>query len=345
MNARLIAIAVTAIMTKNVMAQEHAQRKPRIPFKTDTMMVHDPVMAYEDGTYYIYSTGMGIQAATSTDRKTWTVHPEGLLRDIPAWTHDSVPGFERHIWAPDIIRWHGKWWLTYSCSTFGKNGSAIGLMSNSTLNPSSPNYHWEDLGCLVCSKEGRDNWNAIDPNIVIDENDQGWMVWGSFWDGIQIAPLETSGSTLRLAGAPRTLARRHVPGSKFAEPNPTSQFAGRNAIEAPFIMKKGRYYYLFVSWDYCCRGSKSNYRVAVGRSHSVDGPYLDKDGLNMLYGGGCLLAEGDKKIFEAMGHCSAYTMNGEDLFLCHGYSIEKGGASLLVQKKIRWQDDWPILEP
>ena len=171
------------------------------------------------------------------------------------------------------------------------------------------------------------------------------MVWGSFWDGIQIAPLETSGSTLRLAGAPRTLARRHVPGSKLAEPNPTSQFAGRNAIEAPFIMKKGRYYYLFVSWDYCCRGSKSNYRVAVGRSQSVAGPYLDKDGLNMLYGGGYLLAEGDKKIYEAMGHCSAYTMNGEDLFLCHGYSIEKGGASLLVQKKIRWQDDWPILEP
>ena len=67
MNIRLIAIAVAAIMTKNVMAQEHAQRKPRIPFKTDTMMVHDPVMAYEDGTYYIYSTGMGIQAATSTE--------------------------------------------------------------------------------------------------------------------------------------------------------------------------------------------------------------------------------------------------------------------------------------
>jgi arabinan endo-1,5-alpha-L-arabinosidase len=171
------------------------------------------------------------------------------------------------------------------------------------------------------------------------------MLWGSFWDGIQIAPLEADGSTLRLAGAPRTLARRHVPGSKFAEPNPTSQFAGRNAIEAPFIMKKGRYYYLFVSWDYCCRGSKSNYRVAVGRSQSVDGPYLDKDGLNMLYGGGFLLAEGDKKTYEAMGHCSAYTMNGEDLFLCHGYSIEKGGASLLVQKKIRWQDDWPLLEP
>ena len=84
----------------------HAQQRrewPREPFKTDTLMVHDPVMAYEDGTYYIYSTGMGIGTATSKDLKTWTVYPEGVLKDqIPTWTQDSVPGFKRHIWAPDI---------------------------------------------------------------------------------------------------------------------------------------------------------------------------------------------------------------------------------------------------
>lgn len=54
-------------------------------------MVHDPVMAFEDGTYYLYSTGMGIGTATSKDLKTWTVYPEGVLKDqIPAWTQDSV---------------------------------------------------------------------------------------------------------------------------------------------------------------------------------------------------------------------------------------------------------------
>jgi len=218
-------------------------------------------------------------------------------------------------------------------------------MSNTTLNPSSPNYRWEDLGCLVCSKEKRDNWNAIDPNIVIDDNNQPWVVWGSFWDGIQIAPLEENGNTLQLASKPKTVARRHVPGCKHAEPNPTSKYAGKNAIEAPFIMKHGGYYYLFVSWDYCCRGSKSNYRVAVGRSKTVNGPYLDKDGINMQYGGGNLIAEGDKKQYEAMGHCAAYTMNGQDFFICHGYSVEKNGASLLVQKPIAWTSDgWPILK-
>lgn len=29
-------------------------------FTTETPMVHDPVMAYEDSIYHIYATGMGI---------------------------------------------------------------------------------------------------------------------------------------------------------------------------------------------------------------------------------------------------------------------------------------------
>ena len=190
---RLIFCGMLALLCT---AQADAQQRrewPREPFKTDTLMVHDPVMAFEDGTYYIYSTGMGIGMATSTDRKTWTVMPEGVLKDqIPAWTQNSVPGFKRHIWAPDIIRWHGKWWMMYSCSTFGKNGSAIGLLTNKTLNPASPDYRWEDCGAVVVSKENRDNWNAIDPNIVIDDNDQPWVVWGSFWDGIQMARLDSN---------------------------------------------------------------------------------------------------------------------------------------------------------
>ena len=263
-----------------------------------------------------------------------------VMTVIPKWTHDSVPGFDKHVWAPDIIRWHNKWWLAYSCSTFGKNGSAIGLLSAAKLD--SP--IWNDEGCIVASRENRDNWNAIDPNFVIDDNDTPWMVWGSFWDGIQIVRLDT---TMHVAKGekPRTLARRYAPGTTTAEPNPTSAHAGTNAIEAPFVMKHQGYYYLFVSWDYCCRGSKSNYRVAVGRSKNVDGPYLDKRSNDMLNGGGTVLLEGDKKQYEATGHCAAYSIDGKDIFICHGYSTEMKGAPVLIQREIRWTDDgWPELE-
>ena len=333
------------------MTQQAQQRKlaPREVFKTDTPMLHDPVMAYEDSTYYIFATGMGLQQMTSKDRKVWDVSPIPVMTVIPQWTHDSVPGFRSHVWAPDIIQWHGKWWLAYSCSTFGKNGSAIGLLSCRSL--SFP--IWEDEGCIISSKEKRDNWNAIDPNFVIDENEQPWMVWGSFWDGIQIARLDT---TMHIAKGekPRTIARRYNLQSKDAKSNlpinpnppknPTSDYAGPNAIEAPFIFKHGDYYYLFVSWDYCCQGSKSNYRVAVGRSKSVDGPYLDKDGVDMRDGGGILFVEGDKKEYDAIGHCAVYHFDGEDIFISHGYSIAHEGASILYQKPIKWTaDGWPQL--
>lgn len=340
-NLHLITLSVAMMISNVALAQEQNGEERKIrEFVTSNPMVHDPVMAKEDGVYHIFATGMGIQRMTSKDRKNWQVKAMPVITVIPKWTHDSVPGFDKHVWAPDIIRWHNKWWLAYSCSTFGKNGSAIGLLSAAKLD--SP--IWNDEGCIVASRENRDNWNAIDPNFVIDDNDTPWMVWGSFWDGIQIVRLDT---TMHVAKGekPRTLARRYAPGTTTAEPNPTSAHAGTNAIEAPFVMKHQGYYYLFVSWDYCCRGSKSNYRVAVGRSKNVDGPYLDKRSNDMLNGGGTVLLEGDKKQYEATGHCAAYSIDGKDIFICHGYSTEMKGAPVLIQREIRWTDDgWPELE-
>ena len=311
-------------------------RQRRMAFATDTVMTHDPVMARERDMYYLLSTGMGVQWATSKDRKTWVVQGTPFIEKIPAWTRDSVPGFESHVWAPDVIRWHNRWWLAYSCSTFGKNTSAIGLMSSHSLGG-----EWKDEGCLVASREHRDNWNAIDPCFIIDDNDTPWLTWGSFWDGIQLARLDT---TMHLASKPVTIARRYRPGDPNAAENPTSKFAGTNAIEAPFILKHGGYYYLFASWDYCCRGAKSNYRVAVGRSKTVDGPYLDRTGKPMAEGGGTLFLEGDKQEYEAAGHCAAYDMDGQTIFVCHGYSATKNGAALLIQRPVKWTaDGWPEL--
>ena len=345
----LLSMAITAIISTASAQEQREQRELRRLLQTETPMVHDPVMAKERDTYYIYATGMGIQQMTSKDRKTWTMSQQPVMSVIPGWTTDSVPGLSNHVWAPDVIQWHGRWWMAYSCSTFGKNGSAIGLLSSRSL----ASNMWKDEGCIVAShdwkvgadgKTSGDNWNAIDPNFVIDENDTPWLVWGSFWDGIQLARLD---STMHIAKGekPRTIARRHRPGDPNAAENPTSRFAGRNAIEAPFIFKHNGYYYLFVSWDYCCRGAQSNYRVAVGRSKNVSGPYLDRNGKDMLVGGGNLFLEGDKTTWEAAGHCAAYNFDGEDIFICHGYSTARNGAAMLIQRPISWTaDGWPELK-
>lgn len=297
---------------------------PEVP--TSTPLVHDPVMAYEDGIYHLYSTGRGIQHATSVDMNEWEISRKPLMQNFPEWIYDSVPRFRDHVWAPDIIRYKDRWWIAYSCSSFGKNTSAIGLISSTDLSDAS---EWQDQGPLVCSRQGRDKWNAIDPNLIIDHKGNPWLSFGSFWDGIRLVRLD---STMHVAaGAEQRTIARHRLGHD-------------NAIEAPFIFRHEDYYYLFVSWDYCCRGAESTYKVVVGRSKDIEGPYLDKEGTDMAQGGGTLVIEGDKQEFNAAGHCAVYHFNNQDRFICHGYSIRYGDASILINKPITWTDQgWPTL--
>ena len=301
-------------------------------FIVDTPSVHDPVMAFEDGIYHLYSTGNGLNHYTSRDMKHWAGCRQGVITDIPQWTRDSVPGFTQHAWAPDIIRFNGRWYLSYACSTFGKNTSAIGLLSKSSLNSGEA---WHDEGCVIASRGGRDNWNAIDPNVIVDQEGTPWLTFGSFWDGIQLVRLDSS---LHVASGERpfTIARRYAPTNPNVADNPTSDEVGPNAIEAPFIYFHRGWYYLFVSWDYCCQGMKSTYRIAVGRSRQIVGPYLDSHGRDMLKGGGDVLLEGDKKEFEAVGHCAVYMVKEKPMLICHGYSIARGGTPVLVKRKLKF---------
>jgi arabinan endo-1,5-alpha-L-arabinosidase len=326
-------LLMAALLTSNIGWAEPADRRG-----ADTLaFVHDPVMAYEDSTYYLFCTGQGITRMTSPDRRHWTITPGGVLAAAPAWT-SRVPDFKGHIWAPDIIRWHGKWWLAYSCSSFGVNTSAIGLLSADRL----ADNQWKDEGCIIES-EKKSNYNAIDPNFIIDDKDQPWMMFGSFWDGIQLVRLD---STMHVAkGAkPRTVARRYYRNAPKGIDNPTSRHAGINAIEAPFVLKRNGWYYLFVSWDYCCRGAESSYRVVVGRSRKVEGPYRDREGRDMAKGGGTPVIAGDGKVYEAAGHNAAYHFADGDLFICHGYNLRFDGHSTLVQRRIVWdKDGWLTL--
>ena len=351
MKMRLFLCTMAFMLCLYITAQPRQWRQ----FPDTLAMVHDPVMAFEGDTTYLFATGINLQRMASVDRVHWTVQREGVLDTIPAWTHDSVPGFRNHIWAPDVMEWHGQWWLTYSCSTFGKNTSAIGLMSAPRLSK----HHWTDLGCLLSSRQHRDEYNAIDPNLIVDEHDCPWLVFGSFWDGIQLIPLQLvsrkdiiktgtiadSMLAMKEGSHPVTIARRYDVKRQPKTENPTSRYAGVNAIEAPFLFYHAGYYYLFASWDYCCRGAQSTYRVVVGRSRQVSGPYLDREGKSMTSGGGTPVISGDGKQWEAAGHCAVYHIphTDRDLFICHGYSIPYEGMSLLIQREITWADGWPCI--
>ena len=300
--------------------------------------VHDPVVIKQGDIYYLFSTGNGIQVYSSKDMKNWQKNMP-VFTKVPEWIHEALPGYRgSSMWAPDISYHNGKYYLYYSVSVFGKNTSCIGLAVNKTLDSASPEFGWEDKGKVIQSVPGRDLWNAIDANLVMDETNTPWLAFGSFWEGMKLVKLKNDLSSIAQPEVWYTIARRP---RNFSAPDSS---AGNAAIEAPFIFKKGNYYYLFVSWDYCCRGDKSDYKVVVGRSQKVIGPYLDKNGVSMTQNGGSLIVQGDNKEWHGAGHNSVYTFDGKDYIVYHGYDANDRGRSKLIIREITWQDDWPAVK-
>ncbi|MEH0166667.1 arabinan endo-1,5-alpha-L-arabinosidase [Roseateles microcysteis] len=278
---------------------------------------HDPTLLLgEGGVLHVFTTGVGLQRLRSGDSgKTW--HREAPVfneASKPGWWAQAVPEHQGlDVWAPKLFRHAGKVWVLYSISTFGKNTSAIGLAS--AANPEAAD--WKDEGLVVASQPG-DNFNAIDPDLFI-EGDKLWLSYGSFWGGIRLTELDAQ--TLRPIGETRFIARR------------------KGGIEAPTIVRRGDWYYLFVSHDLCCRGVASTYNIRVGRARSVWGPYLDKDGVAMMERGGTLVEEGGPR-WKGPGHQDLVG----DTLVRHAYDAHDDGKPHLRIATLRWSPDgWPSL--
>jgi arabinan endo-1,5-alpha-L-arabinosidase len=179
-------------------------------------------------------------------------------------------------------------------------------------------------------------WNAIDPNLVMDDKGTPWLVFGSFWNGMKLVKMNSDLKSIAQPEQWFTVASRQ---RNFILPD---SLAGDAAIEAPFIFRKENYYYLFVSFDYCCRGEKSTYKMVVGRSARVEGPYVDRDGVPMNLGGGSTVLEGDKN-WNGVGHNAVESFDGTDYLIFHAYDANDKGKSKLRIEKISWFDGWPII--
>ena len=196
------------------------------------------------------------------------------------------------------------------------------------------------------SHKHRDNWNAIDPNLIVDEKGNPYLTFGSFWDGIQLVRLSKNDFKTP-EGKPVTISRRIGRKLSIEELDKVENFtiegndtieAGENAVEAPFIIRRGKYYYLFVSFDYCCRGERSTYKTVYGRSKKVEGPYLDRQGQRMDKGGGTLLYGPDSEFF-GIGHCSVYEFDGQWYFVSHAYDKSLDGQARLFIRPIEFDKD------
>jgi arabinan endo-1,5-alpha-L-arabinosidase len=274
-----------------------------------------------DGTYYVYGTGRGIPFLTSTDGLTWQRGGK-VFDQIPGSVKSYVPKNDgQGVWAPDVIQVNGQYYLYYAVSTWGSYVSAIGLMTSPTLNPQDPHYKWTDSGMVVHSSEG-ENLNAIDPGVFRAPDGTLWLCYGSFHGNIELVQLD-----------PAT-GQRIKPDSKV--------WIIADRSEASEMIFHDGYYYLFVNHGSCCMGANSTYRICVGRSKTVTGPYLDRYGDDMAQGAGTLfVAAAGRQI--GPGHFGLLVDNGVEKFSCHYEAdLDKGGRSALEIRPLLWTaDGWP----
>ncbi|WP_375437763.1 family 43 glycosylhydrolase [uncultured Hymenobacter sp.] len=288
---------------------------------------HDPATIIKEGNkYWVFTTGQGIPAKYSTDLITWTFSSRPVFTPStrPSWITTRVPTFQNDYWAPECIFLNGKYYLYYSCSSFGSRVSGIGLATNVTLDPANPNYNWVDEGEVISSNNSSAA-NAIDPAVYRDASNNLWFAYGSFFGGIRVLQLDpTTGKPLN--------------GSS------TQQFAvANNGVEAAYVKQHGSYYYLFINRGSCCQGSTSTYYIQVGRSTSPTGPFLDKSGVDLNNNGGSVVLNRSGR-YVGPGHAGIFEENGVSMFSHHYYDANDNGMAKLGIAKLTWDAaDWPVI--
>jgi arabinan endo-1,5-alpha-L-arabinosidase len=282
--------------------------------------VHDPtIVKTPAGAYIIASTGTNLELRTSADRVNWrragVVWPNGA-----PWT-DPFTGGTGVLWAPDISYHNGRYYLYYAASSFGSQNSAIFLATSPTGTAGS----WTNLG-IVTQTSSANDYNAIDPNLVVDSAGRWWLNFGSFWSGIKMIQIDPA--TGKQSGTDRRLYS--------LSQRPASV---EGAVEASFIVRRGGFYYLFVSFDFCCRGTNSTYRVMVGRSTSITGPYADRAGVPMMNGGGTEVLATHGTII-GPGHEALIPDHDGWLMAYHYYTPTDSRLGL---NHVGWSGGWPRL--
>ena len=277
----------------------------------------DPtVIRAKDGTFYAYSTMQrgNVPVYRSQDMVNWEF-VGGAFRQ------GEVPKFvpKANIWAPDINLIEGKYVLYFSMSTWGGEWEA-GIGRAVADSPEGP---FTDAKLLFNSKQIGVQ-NSIDP-VVYQEDGRKYLIWGSF-RGIYLTELTEDG--LELVDSKNLL-----------------KVAG-TAYEGTYILKRKGYYYLFASIGSCCEGVKSTYQTVVGRSKSLFGPYVDKQGRKMLDNHHEILLSGDDKV-KGPGHDSQIITDdkGQDWIYYHGVDVNEPNAGRKMYiDPVNWgKDGWPTI--
>ena len=282
----------------------------------------------DTGTY-AFATGRGVKILHSLDLRKWDGAGRVFATDVPPWAKTAVPATDG-VWAPDISFHDGLYYLYYAVSSFGSQRSVIGLAVNRRLQPGHHDNHWVDRGLVLESFPGKCDYNAIDPAMFVADDGHWTLFFGSFWSGIKAVALDPK------TGKPAPGKPVIIPIAKRAAGVPEAP------IEGVYVIRHADWYYLFASWDHCCNGAASDYKVVVGRSHDALGPYLDQSGKPLLEGGGTPILISDEH-WAGPGHNGVLQTEHGDFIVHHAFRRDqpKLGRLFLIRPLTWSAAAWP----
>lgn len=296
-------------------------------FSAELVDCHDPHIIRQDDWFYVFSTGRRgdvVGCIRSQDLIDWEPMPK-IFETIPEWVKEKIPRC-RNLWATDCHRIGNRYCIYYSASTFGSQRSFIGLATSPTLDPNSPDWKWTDYGPVIESDPNKD-FNAIDAGIITAPDGSVWMTWGSYWGGIKLTELD-----------PKTAKTKTDPPKIYSI---ARREKGTTAIEGAYLTYREGFYYLWVSFDACCKGVNSNYNIRLGRAKEITGPYADKEGKPLMDGGGTLILETEGQ-WIGPGHNSVLQIGRQEYLVYHTYNAENRGRPILQIRPLNYdKDGWP----
>lgn len=286
---------------------------------------HDPdIIRYDDG-YVLVDTDNHMLIQTSEDALNWE-NGEPAMPEFSKWLYDYAPNM-KDIWAPDIHYIGGEYRMYYCGSEMGIRSSGMGFMSSKEIDPKKPGYGWTDQGEVIHTVKS-DSYNAIDAAVLKDLDGKVWMAFGSWGTGIHIIELDETTGKVKNGAKMVNIANR-----------------GGSGIEAASLLEHNGKYFLFTSWDNCCKYNddleNNTYKTMVGRSNKIDGGYVDKSGKALLNGGGTLMMQRYGRYY-GTGGGEAFEDINRLRFVNHYYNKPEGGKSYIqVRDLVFTEDNWP----
>ncbi|GAA6000300.1 arabinan endo-1,5-alpha-L-arabinosidase [Rhodotorula paludigena] len=310
-----LAAASTALV-QTPLLQTHKYPDPiKVTGDTD----HDPSLAKgPDGTYFLFGTGNQLLIHSSPDRVNWTYIGDVFPSSAPVATDPYTRQRNGDLWAPDVtwVASQKRFVMYYTASSMGSRHSALFLAFSSTALPGT----WTDGGKVLETSED-DRYNAIDPNLIILPSGEWYLTFGSYWQGLFTVQLD-----------PNTGKLLHPDRKDYVH---LAKRGGGGAEEAAWVYRASNgYFYLFSSFDICCRSTDSTYNIRVSRADNVLGPYVDKDG-----SGGTIILSTHGSTIGPGGQALLNDVDGP--ILAYHYYVP--GKSVVGLNRLDFSSGWPVV--